>query len=532
MTSIGRFSMKSENPSNLSNVTFFLALAGSKSESNAPEGGMTVPEFESTWLRQAMHTRHPRFHSRVSRDDDRFFEMETVDGDPKAEVHRHAAETMRPIGYRNDLRGRIEHLLTEKFDVMNKLWEVHISNGELGSSGAISRLKVDNIRREEMAAANGGSTAGSTETETILLFRAHHALADGVSLIAALADLSDEAEEFRSMVKEEMKRRKAKGKDVSLLRKLATYLRRLIWFCLGSIRALTYQGYLLLSTPRNPFECVLRVRSDEAAAAFPGRSVSWCDAAPLDEVKAIARAAGKGVTLNDVFVSCVTYAVAKQLAEHRGRMDLLDESLEEMGGEGAGFRSVSVSASSKPVGKINVVLPVHLYGGANPPGSSVGNRIGALVARCPGEMMTGSDSTTATDRLGQVHASLASVKGSPIVLLSWLAAKLCSDYLPDSATKSLFRNANANAAAVVSNSRGSASKMHINGRTVESAAGFLPLPPGVPVGVVVQSYAGVVSLSLTAERWAVPDGDRFMGWILEEYRRLCAEARAKEWEGA
>jgi len=448
--------------------------------------------------------------------------LKTVDGDPKAEVHKHATETMHTVGYRGDLRGRIERLLTEKFDVTKKLWEVHISSGKLGSSGAISRLKVDNLRREDAAAAASGDgvAAGPTDTETILLFRAHHALADGVSLIAALADLSDEAEEFRSMVKEAMKRRRAKGKDATFLRKLATYLRRIVWFYLGSIRALMYQGYLLLTTPRNPFETVLRVAAEDAAEAYPGRSISWCDAAPLEEVKAVARASGKGITLNDVFVSCVTYAVAKQLGEHRGRMELLDEASVEKGGQSTS--SSWWSSATKPAGKINVVLPVHLYGGANPPGSSVGNNIGALTARCPGEI---DASSTATDRLGRVHSSLESVKGTPVALLSWVMAKFCSDYLPEGVTKSVFRNANANAAVVVSNSRGSAKKMHINGRRVESAAGFLPLPPGIPVGVIVQSYAGVVSLSLTAERWAVPDGDRFMSWILEEYQRLCAEAQ-------
>jgi hypothetical protein len=31
----------------------------------------------------------------------------------------------------------------------------------------------------------------------------------------------------------------------------------------------------------------------------------------------------------------------------------------------------------------------------------------------------------------------------------------------------------------------------------ENTAGFLPLPPGIPVGVVVMSYGGVVSLTVT-----------------------------------
>lgn len=37
---------------------------------------------------------------------------------------------------------------------------------------------------------------------------------------------------------------------------------------------------------------------------------------------------------------------------------------------------------------------------------------------------------------------------------------------------------------------------------------------------MVQSYAGSMSLSVTAEKWAVPDGNMFLIWIMEEYERL------------
>eukprot|EP00560_Eucampia_antarctica_P001013 CAMPEP_0197837046 /NCGR_PEP_ID=MMETSP1437-20131217/30929_1 /TAXON_ID=49252 ORGANISM="Eucampia antarctica, Strain CCMP1452" /NCGR_SAMPLE_ID=MMETSP1437 /ASSEMBLY_ACC=CAM_ASM_001096 /LENGTH=53 /DNA_ID=CAMNT_0043443741 /DNA_START=67 /DNA_END=225 /DNA_ORIENTATION=- len=43
----------------------------------------SVPEFESAWLQREMHKRHPRFHSRVARDDDRYYELEVNEvGDP------------------------------------------------------------------------------------------------------------------------------------------------------------------------------------------------------------------------------------------------------------------------------------------------------------------------------------------------------------------------------------------------------------------------------------------------------------------
>eukprot|EP00560_Eucampia_antarctica_P003316 CAMPEP_0197842728 /NCGR_PEP_ID=MMETSP1437-20131217/46908_1 /TAXON_ID=49252 ORGANISM="Eucampia antarctica, Strain CCMP1452" /NCGR_SAMPLE_ID=MMETSP1437 /ASSEMBLY_ACC=CAM_ASM_001096 /LENGTH=220 /DNA_ID=CAMNT_0043452651 /DNA_START=697 /DNA_END=1359 /DNA_ORIENTATION=+ len=218
--------------------------------------------------------------------------------------------------------------------------------------------------------------------------------------------------------------------------------------------------------------------------------------------------------MNDLFVSCVCAAIARQLAEHRERTNRPEIDLEER-------------SPNNMIRHFNVGCPVHLAGGIIPPGRGIGNLIGAFVARVPGEMGddgTISSSPSASDRLIQVSSSLSSQKNSPAPILSYILAKTASDWLPESWAKSFLSKANANLAVIVSNSRGPPQKLHINGRPVEAIAGFFPLPPGVPVGVIVQSYAGTVSLSVTAEKWAVPDADKFIGWILEEYQRLCAEA--------
>lgn len=540
MTSIGRFSMQSETPRNLSIPTFFLALSNKKATgvggASDDDHGMSSSEFESAWMRSGMPNRHPRFHSRVSSQDDRYFEYEPAEdersnaadndgkdhptkgaaeeSDPKAELHRHVKDTVHPSSYRTDLRMRIERLLTEPLDLTEKLWEVFISSGRLGSSGAISRLKVGRTAAPGIA-DTGSATNGGAGQESLLLFRSHHTLADGVSLISALGDLVDEAEEIRDMIKAEIKRRKDKAKALSLLRRLLRSLQKLIWFLLGSIQSMVHQTYLLWTTPQNPFEEALGDGLKEMQAiAGSGRSISWCDAAPLDEAKAVARSVGPRVTVNDVFVSCVSAAVTRQLEEHRERAAVMKEAAT---GQTQGIEVVHPAKSV-----INVVVPVHLMGGIIPEGHSVGNKIGAFVARVPAHMEV--DSTTpASDRLLSVHSSLASVKRSPAPILSYLAARFAADYLPEGLAKRLFRGANANAAVAISNARGFDRKVHIDGRPLESAHGFLPLPPGLPCGVVVQSYAGVVSISVTAEKWAVPDADRFVGWVLDEYVALCEE---------
>jgi hypothetical protein len=66
--------------------------------------------------------------------------------------------------------------------------------------------------------------------------------------------------------------------------------------------------------------------------------------------------------------------------------------------------------------------------------------------------------------------------------------------------------------------------MPLEGRRVEATLGFLPLPPGIPVGVVCSSYANQVGLTVTAQPLAVPNADLFLSWVVEEFQSLLQEA--------
>lgn len=485
MTAIGHFSLKTETDTHPSVPTFFLALSNPKS-SALFNSSMTIEEFERLWKKKDMPTKHPRFHHKVS-DSDGYFEP--VD----EELSTHISETLHMNVYRLDLKRRIENLVSNVMDVKKKLWEVQISNGDLGSSGAISKLKCDAIR----------SSGLSNEKETVLLFRSHHSLGDAVSLIAALSDLLDEADDIKGSINEELRRRKNSKKNLSFLQKLKLFIQRMIWFVFGSLKALTNQAYLQLSTRKNPFLLALNMSEEEARKFSPGRSVSWCDVAPISEVKDIAKTiGGSKATINDVFVSCVSAAISRQLKE---------------------LQKVHNTEKTRkdPQQNINVVIPVHLAGGIIPPGRGVGNLIGAFVAKIPCDLPYNSSSSK---RFLSVHDSLLSSKSSPAPLLGYMMAKAISKFLPENVAVRIFKASSANAAVAITNSRGFQEKVHIGGRRVESIAGFLPLPPGLPVGVVIGSYGGEIHLSVNAETWAVPDSDKFLGWVLDEYKIIRKEA--------
>ena len=434
----------------------------------------TASDFIQLWQQRGVSKKHPRFEQCIDETKPGFFNAAT-----KGLEHR-VSDTIFPSIYRTDLAYRMSHMLTAPFAVYEALWEARVATGAIGSSGALSKLKADHAPDHHTS-------------ESLILFRSHHALADGASLVSAFLDLCDEADELQQAIQVGIRRRVKKAK--SLLEKVLKWWQRLLWLYFGSIQSCLYQVKLHWGMPYNPFDMVLELSGAEPAEAHRRRTVSWCDAAPLDQVQRVARAHGPATTINDVWVSCVSYAVAKQLEQHRQRLALHGKVL--------------------PIfDHINIVVPVHLSGGVLLPNQSIGNFIGAFAAHIPGEM--------SGDRLTEIHQTLAWVKRSPAPLLGYVSARLTSG-LPLSVTKYLFRKASANACVTISNVRGSPKMLHIDGNTVQGMAGFVPLPPGIPVGVAIMSYAGTLSLTVTAEPWAVPDADQFLLWMLEEYQRLLRE---------
>lgn len=68
MSSIGRFSMKSQTFENPCNIAFFVALAHDRSDE------FSVEDFRRLWSSRVME-KFERFRSRVCSDDDRYFEV-------------------------------------------------------------------------------------------------------------------------------------------------------------------------------------------------------------------------------------------------------------------------------------------------------------------------------------------------------------------------------------------------------------------------------------------------------------------------
>jgi len=322
----------------------------------------------------------------------------------------------------------------------------------------------------------------------------------------------DEGKEFQAMIQQKVK--EFKRKKPSWWKRLQIFL---YYWCWGSVRAIGYQLYLyfysFIMAPPNPWK-LLQQTADPTADHQ--RTLSWVQIASVDEVKQVAdyftkehhkRHQGlskrQKMTVNDIFCSCISGATARLIQYHREH-DATRDGL------------------SLPY--MNLVMPVHMQGGILLPGQSMGNKIGAIVSQVPAEA-----TPDAVERLHQVHESLWSRKQTPSAVLSFFVAQAFGGTLGTimgpRVTSWLFSKAHANASVVVTNVRGPEKAGHLGGRKVEANLGFLPLPPGVPIGMVVMSYNQNITLTVMAEPWAVQDADRFLSWVVEEYQQLLRQSK-------
>jgi hypothetical protein len=463
LTSIGRFTMRSQTKEHPSIICFFVSLA--HEEGNL----LDIRDFRRAWKKRVID-QHERFHSRVCSTDDRYFEV--VD----QSLEECIIEAKHPT--KENMPSIIENRILSQMDVTKTLWEIQLSSGPLGSSGCIPDVYID--PKENL------------ERETVAIFRVHHSLGDGISMAVAVGDLCDEGKTLRDEMEGEYRKHMHQDDDMvfifSFILSLFKTLLYMIWFMFASAYALMRQFIRMVSS-QNPFEQVLTLSELDY-----GRSIAWRPVASLDEMKKTVKRVHHKGTLNDLSVAMTSHAVMMQLHEH---------------------------AKDKPVRipkYVNISIPVHLNGGLLPPGEQIGNKIGGLCASIPFTL-----DNQPRKRLKVISNILRREKMTPQPILSYIMCRFFSDFAPDWLTKWSLRKFSANSVAVISNVRGWPFATHWLGKRVKFLTAFMPLPPGVPIGVMVQSYAGDISFSINADKRVVPDAEKFADWMLEEYKRLASE---------
>ena len=528
MTSIGHFSILSETIHNPSICTLIMTLQSSK------DNPWTVDRFCQLWKNSDMPSRHPRFHLVASKEEDGYFvpapskqpksRTDHRDSTSTVNVEMHVSESLPPRIPRLDIIQRIQRLQTDRWDLSEKLWHVDlvpwIEAGSAGTGNSTTPTKNEDNTNPTVT-SSGSSSSSSEMGESLLFFRGHHVLADGASIGAALMDLADEAAQLRGMIVAELKKRGLL--DAPWWKQMLQQLLFLFWFLTGSVQAIWYHVQLLLVSwwYSNPWTLLEQMHTQKEQA---DRTVSFSEVGSVEQAKWVARTlAGRRATLNDVFCAAVSKALAKQLEWHRQRFSVPTNEQQVASTTSSGILVPKSPISVLPRMKhIQLGVPVHLKGGLIMPGESVGNSLGAFSVCVPCEDGNDGKDHSSQQRLQQVHKELDWVKKRPGAFLSHYLAKL-STWFPQSWIRYAFTRSHGST-CVVTNVRVLDRLIHFDGSPVLSMYGFVPLPPGVPIGVVVGSYNGQVHLTVTAQPWAVPNADQFLSWILEEYVHLVQEA--------
>ena len=375
----------------------------------------------------------------------------------------------------DELQNRIEYMLLSPLNVQEKLWEVMISSGDYGSCGAVPSELV---------------RSSDFQRETLVLFRVHHSICDGVSMSSVLGDLTDESDNLRQYARDEKDKI---TKKMMMRNKAVWFCKSILYYVLGGIWAVALQLWRMAFSI-NPFDDIMK----QSPSKPRHRSICWRHLGSIEEIKGVTKAISQGTTLNDLAVSLVTAAIRMQLEIHNQ----------------TGENKIALPDT------VNVAIPVHLHRGIIHPGNEIGNKIGAFVTSIP---IDKTRSNNTIWRVKTISKQLSEGKQTPAPWIAWLIAKFLSDYTPQSFAKIAMIKAQAQAVAVISNIRGFPTPVHWLRRRVQVLCAFLPLPRGIPIGIMIMSYAGNVSFSVNADSRAVPDAEQFADWMMEEFNLLKKE---------
>ncbi len=327
----------------------------------------------------------------------------------------------------------------------------------------------------------------------VILFRAHHAIADGIAMLRLLQQLDDTAQH-----ENEIPAPAAEASHVLQAGPLGSLISRLTSLnsvLLGAgeffrrelqhpehLREQLHQGEGMAAAILR----VLRLPSDNHPslhAQLSGRRrVAWTRALPIEPIHAYAKQCG--VTLNDVFLAALASAFHHELLDHGESIDR-EETL-------------------------RVTIPVNLRDEND---GETGNRFGLVLLDLPvGEPRFAT-------RLDLIATRMRALKDSPEASAVLLSLGIAGQ-LPESAEHRLIDLIADKSVAVVSNLPGPQQALHIAGARTENMTFFPPQAGHIGIGISLIGYAGHLTAGLSADTHRIADPERFIGRLQKALRGI------------
>ncbi len=326
-----------------------------------------------------------------------------------------------------------------------------------------------------------------------MVFRGHHAIADGMALIGVTMSLVDgPAQKGRRQepaTEEEGWLQTWTAPIVSAIAAGTKASTSILGAALDLVRhPLLAAGYLRDGAGVAGELGYLLLMKSDSATRFKGKPkgskrVAWCEPLKLTEVKAVSRALG--CSINDILLSCVAGAMRRYLAD-----------------KGDSTEGVEIRA----------IVPIDLR---EPGDSELGNRFGLLAVELP----VGVEHPI--ERLMTVRQRMASLKSSyePSTTLGLFGAL---GYVPKMVQDQMLDLLASRATAVMTNVPGPTESLTLAGSTLKQWVGWVPQSGDIGMGVSIGSYAGHVQFGLITDAALTPDPEALVSRFPEEFENyLC-----------
>ncbi len=383
--------------------------------------------------------------------------------DPHFELDSHLHRIALPApGDLGALKTVANDLASTPLDLTRPLWQFHLIEGYGGNS--------------------------------VLFCRLHHAIADGIALMHVLLSLCDDSADAPWPAPQPVSQPQAVGLAATLLRPAS--------FTWSAGQALAHEGIGLLRDPgralgltktaagmaRSMARVTLMLpdsRSVLKGQLSVARHMAWSRPLPVDEVKALGRAAG--ATVNDVIVSSLAGALQRYMTD-----------------------------KGQDVAKIRMraMMPVNLRPADESP-ETLGNRFGLYAPDLPMAV------TDPLARLAAFKQHIDYLKHTPEGYVTRAIVEVCG-MSPVEVERLVIRFFTSKTSVVITNVAGPRQRLYLAGAPIRQFNFWVPQTAGLGLGVSIFSYMGGIVVGVMANGKLVPDPEAIVAAFEAEFAALQA----------
>jgi WS/DGAT/MGAT family acyltransferase len=321
-----------------------------------------------------------------------------------------------------------------------------------------------------------------------VLFRTHHALADGIALVQVLLHLADPPQGGRHPGQLPLEE-PAPGRASAVTRRLGR---------LG--RHVRQDPGSLLPTPGRVADVVASTRANTAMLRKLGfglsdqgealrrplgveKRLTWSEAMPLEDVKRVGRATSS--TVNDVALALIAGALRRYLGD-----------------------------AGRPLEAVRAVVPYNLRPLDEPMPRRLGNRFGLVFVELP------VDVSDRRARVAAVTERMATIKASSEGLVVYGGFSLVSGRTPVQVAQAWLELFARKASAVITNIAGPREPLSLAGTPLTGFMLWVPTSGSIGVGLSIVSYAGRLTLGVAVDPNVVPDPEQLLTALQTEMAEL------------